>query len=215
MTESQPETWQRLGDEFHMAMGYCIAAWAQVDDELFRIFCDCIGPYDQSAIIYYRTPGLEVRLNLTEEIVRTTLLPSWARPGNADPRMKAWKPIAKDFRDLLAVRRRIAHHPVAGRVENGVPTADTAAPSWFEIYVGAHERLRDSAAKLPALRADDLRKHLIAVFQLRDHLRAFFHDVLTKPQKESPPPSSPSPPMHSQKTDLASAPRHRRRSSPA
>ena len=29
---------QREADEFHMMLGYCIAAWADVDDLLFRIF---------------------------------------------------------------------------------------------------------------------------------------------------------------------------------
>jgi hypothetical protein len=61
MADDHPKTWQKNRDEFHMVMGYCIAAWAQVDDQLFRIFRDCVGPYDQSAVIYYRTPGLHLR----------------------------------------------------------------------------------------------------------------------------------------------------------
>src|SRR5207253_9378899 len=104
MSEEQPEAWQKLRDEFHMAMGYCIAAWARVDDELFRIFRDRLGPYNQSAIIYYRTPGLDSRLSLTDEIVKMTLLSSWERPEN-DPRPKSWKAAIKDFRALLSVRR--------------------------------------------------------------------------------------------------------------
>jgi hypothetical protein len=47
---------QREADEFHMMLGYCIAAWADVDDLLFRIFRECIGPHLQCAIIYYKTP---------------------------------------------------------------------------------------------------------------------------------------------------------------
>jgi len=57
-------------DEFHMWVGYCITAWAEVDDVLFCIFRDCVGPSEQCAIIYYKTPGLEARFSLIDEIVR-------------------------------------------------------------------------------------------------------------------------------------------------
>jgi hypothetical protein len=47
---------------FFEALGRCIAEWAFVDEQLFLIFRDCIGLHEQSAIIYYRTPGLDLRL---------------------------------------------------------------------------------------------------------------------------------------------------------
>jgi hypothetical protein len=57
-----------------MMIGYCIAEWAGIDDELFRIFQHCTGAKEQqAAIIYYRTPGLNVRLGLVDEIVRSVL----------------------------------------------------------------------------------------------------------------------------------------------
>src|SRR5579862_2470278 len=133
---------QALSDEFHMVMGYCIAAWSRVDAELFRIFQDCLGPLDQSAIIYYRMPGLDVRLGVTDELVKTTLLPSWERPGARDPRIKAWRGAIKPFHDLLAVRRRIAHHPVHFAEINdyatgyAAPGYFTALDLWLEIHVG-------------------------------------------------------------------------------
>jgi hypothetical protein len=65
-----------------MMVGYCIAAWADVDEQLFRIFQDCVGPLEQSAIIYYKTPGLDARFTLTNEIVRS-ILPK--RPKNLEP----------------------------------------------------------------------------------------------------------------------------------
>jgi hypothetical protein len=62
-----------------------------VDDELFRIFRDCVGPYEQSAIIYYRTPTLNARLGLTEEIVQS-VLPKRPKKsgGHYHPSVKAW-----------------------------------------------------------------------------------------------------------------------------
>jgi hypothetical protein len=187
MADDYLETWQKSRDEFHMVMGYCIAAWAQVDDQLFRIFRDCIGPYDQSAVIFYRTPGLDTRLSLTDEIVRVTLLPSWERPGKRDPRIKAWSAILSEFRASLAIRGRVAHQPV--RTEPfrvGMPAG--AQLTAFEIYVGRHEQLRDSAAKSVPLTLGDLKNHLAAVNKLSDRLKAFLDDVL-KPATESPPPT--------------------------
>jgi len=184
MTDEPSETWRRLSDEFHMVMGYSIAAWAQVENELFRIFADCMGLEDHSAVVYYRTPGLDVRLSMVDEIVRTTLLPSWERPGNADPRIKAWKAATKGFRDLLSVRRRIAHHPVTPRQEHrrfGMRFGE-AAPSWYEIHVSQNERMRHNAAKLPPLTIDDLNRHWAEVEKLTDRLARFFHDVLTAPE---------------------------------
>jgi hypothetical protein len=216
MPAEQDEHWRKLANEFHMMMGYCVAAWAQVDNELYRIFRDCVALHDHAAIIYYRTPGLNVRLDLVDEIVKTTLLPSWERPGTRDPRIKAWKAATKDFRDLLSVRRRIAHHPVAPRQEprHFGDTLGQLAPSWYEIYVGRHERLRDSAAKLPALRIGDLRMHRLEVAELSIRLESFYHDVLTKPREASPPPDLQSHPPNPLEKGRAGIPRRRRRSSP-
>ena len=61
MTDNWYEKFLARHDEFHMVMGYCIAAWAAVDEQLFLLFSDCVGPHEQAAIIYYRTPGLDVR----------------------------------------------------------------------------------------------------------------------------------------------------------
>lgn len=209
-------------DAFHMHIGYCIAAWAHVDDALFNIFRDCLGPLDQSAVIYYRMPGLDTRLNTTDELVRVTLLPSWERPGTRDPRTRAWNTVFKSFLKLLKDRRRIAHHPVEEREIEGFvqPPADTPfhlwpLDSWFEIYVSRHERLRDKSAKLPPLREDDLVTHFTAVHELSSALNAFYQDVLTKPQSTSPPPKPPRPKAPGSKTDRPTKRRLRRRSSQA
>jgi hypothetical protein len=216
MTAELPEAWQKLSDEFHMTMGYCIAAWAQVDNELFRIFADCMALTDHSAIIYYRTPGLDVRFGMADEIVKTTLLPSWERPGHGDPRIKAWKAATKGVRDLLSVRRRIAHQPVTPRQEPfrcGMPLGERA-PSWYEIHVSRHERLRDNAAKLPPLTITDLRKHRAEVAMLTDRLAAFFHDVLTKPETAFSPPIRPPRWVPGSGTDRPAKRLRRRQSSP-
>lgn len=186
LSEAQKQ-WRELGDEFHMHVGYCIARWADVDNELYRIFQDCLGPEEQSAIIYFRCPGLDVRLGITDELVKS-VLPKAARKsgGHDSPEVKAWKNAIADFRDLLAVRRRIAHHPIVIRQEPfmvGHSRVGETPPSWFEIYVSRHEQHR--TGDLPALKIKDLKDHQAAVVKLRDRLRRFFLDVLTKPQPKS------------------------------
>jgi hypothetical protein len=107
------KTWQELGDEFHMQMGYCIAHWASVDNGLFKIFHTCVGPLKQSAIIYYKIPGLEARLTLTDEIIRSIFPSTKNEPGKHPHRdVKRWTNIRNNIADLLPIRRRIAHHPV-------------------------------------------------------------------------------------------------------
>jgi hypothetical protein len=210
MSNPYMERWEANRDEFHRVVGYSITAWAEVDDQLFRIFRSCVGPYDQCAIIYYRTPGLDARIALADEIVIATLLPDGTKPDRPDPRVKAWKAAIKGFRDLLAVRRRIAHHPVrTGRS----PTGGYAfAP--IEIHVGEHEALRDRAARLLPLQVEDLQKHQHAVEQLRDRLRSFFDDVLTKPPEAFPPPIPQCPPPNPLEKDRVVRRRRQRKSSP-
>jgi hypothetical protein len=187
MAGNPPKVWQELGDEFHMMIGEYIAAWAQVDDELFRIFQDCIGPLEQSAIIYYRTPGISERFGLTDEIVLSVFPKREKKSGGRDPaEVKAWKAAKDGYGDLLSVRRRIAHHPTAIRsgpkfsIFDDVRTFHQPPSSWFEIYVNQHERLRERSSNLKALRIHDLRKHLIATMALRDRLRRFFLRCINK-----------------------------------
>jgi len=175
-------------------IGQCIAAWARADDELFGIFRDCLGPYEQSAIIYYRTPGLDQRFSLTDELVRSVLPKRVKKSGGHDhPSVTAWNKAKDGYQELLAVRRRIAHHPVTIRWRPfavGDPI-NTPPPSWFEIYISQHEQLREKSADIPPLRIEDLRKHLAAVERLRERLHHFYHDVLIKHDATHQPPSPP------------------------
>jgi hypothetical protein len=54
MTSKSAKTEREAADEFYMMVGYCIAEWARVDDQLFRIFQACLGATaEQCAIIAY------------------------------------------------------------------------------------------------------------------------------------------------------------------
>jgi hypothetical protein len=183
---------QEIADKFHMMVGYCIAEWATVDEELFLILRNCLGPYEQSAIIYYRTPGLDVRLSLTDELV-LSVLPEKDRQsgGHDDPSVQSWKKILGQFRTLLSVRRRIAHLPVIPRriIQGGATFGNFAfntttfgdpgtIESSFEIYESKHEQLRGKSEGRSLLTVEDLQNHLVEVHALGEALRAFRRDVL-------------------------------------
>jgi hypothetical protein len=76
--------WQELGDEFHMMVGYYIAVWAYVDDALFQVFRECLGPLDQSAAIYFKMPGLDARFSLTA-VRRQTAPTERGKASRSDP----------------------------------------------------------------------------------------------------------------------------------
>ena len=67
------EKWGQAYQEFYTVVGRCIAEWGNVEDWLFKLCRECLGPYEQSAIVYYRTPGVDVRLKLVDELVRSIL----------------------------------------------------------------------------------------------------------------------------------------------
>jgi hypothetical protein len=78
-----------------------------IDNELFQIFQHCVGAAEQSAIIFYRAPGLDVRLSLTDEVVTFLYQKRPKKSGAHDPPQLKKRAI-ENFRNLLAVRRRIA-----------------------------------------------------------------------------------------------------------
>jgi len=186
-----------------MWVGYCITAWAEVDDVLFCIFRDCVGPSEQCAIIYYKTPGLEARFSLIDEIVRS-VLPKKS-PGEHDhPNVLAWNKAIKDRDELLGTRRRIAHHPVAVRMDiyrrgtfnsapfGRMPIGATGAAkfSWVELYMSSHEKMRGRRSDLPPLRLEDLKKHYDEVGTMAARLLGFLINALSKPKEISSQPVS-------------------------
>ena len=195
MTDKLPKMPGEEGREFFETLGRCIAAWATVDEELFRNFRECLGPHEQSAIIFYRTPGLDVRLNLTDEIVKSVFLRTDQSNAHPPPGVKAWNALVSKFKTLLHVRRRLAHHPVGQRwrSENGSALLGSSEIggsmlnepfySRLEVDVGEHERARRSATSFEPLTIADLRQHLSSVRALANALNDFLRDVLV-PQRE-------------------------------
>jgi hypothetical protein len=189
-------------DEFYCMIGQCIAEWAKVDNELFGVFKYCVGPYDQCAIIYYRIPGLDARFGLTDEIVQS-VFPKTEGGKQPHPGLKAWTKAIKGYKELLSVRRRIAHHPVDMKMALHWKPSSTnqtidytqlnalafpPARSWFEIYVSQHEGIRNKESDRKPLVLKDLKTHLLEVNSLSARIMIFYHETLTKHRKQLPHP---------------------------
>lgn len=179
-------------DEFHKHLGYGVAAWAQVDEVLFKIFQRCVGPWQQCAIIYYRTPGLDVRLNLVDEIVRA-ILPKPEKPSGAHPHpdVKVWHLAKSSFSDLLGTRRRIAHQQVAASVyiTGDYPSIEEfSARLSIEVSPSYQERLRgrDSDVTAAGIDVAGLKKHRIDVEALARRLSDFLQNELQKYSSKLP-----------------------------
>jgi hypothetical protein len=65
------------------------------------------------AIIYYRTPTINSRIELVDELLSTILPKKEKTSGSHDhPAVKEWKEIKKRIIGHLPVRNSIAHHPL-------------------------------------------------------------------------------------------------------
>ena len=164
---------------FYEMAGRCIAAWAKVDDEAFRIFHACVGGrLKPCAVLYFGWAGISTRLNSTTKMVRAT---------TSAAGLAAWKETIKNLEALSAVRNRIAHQHVASRVEWGamdmfppfgdLPLSGHDSEHWFEIAEGQHQAAAGREVK-PPLRISDLEAHLVDVARLEAAVRAFCDDRL-------------------------------------
>ena len=74
MTNITRESMDELGAQFHMLMGNAISNWARVEAYLFKICRAALGATSQrTAIVYGRTPTLEARRLLINDLLETTL----------------------------------------------------------------------------------------------------------------------------------------------
>jgi hypothetical protein len=174
---------------FYEAVGRAIAAWAHVDEALFQVFVQSMnGPYRQCSIIYYKSPGLDPRLSMVDEIVRS-ILPATLPGKPKHETVKSWSDIKGEMLDLLPVRRRIAHHSVQHRsigaaaglgsvsstppTETGLATTGFMVTAGFSVYMGLPERARGRSIDQQGLGIEELRRHQDEVVRLAGRLVHF------------------------------------------
>jgi hypothetical protein len=164
-----------------MYVGYCITTWADVEENLFHILWKCLQcPIEQAAIVYYRTPTLDARLSLTDELVKHILpKPDRKSGGHPHPDVKQWNGIEAKFRQLLAVRRRIAHHPFQSMTfpeGRGLLSDYTSV----QIWISEEEKLRGRSSAVEPLLLGDLKSHHILILHLASTLAIFGDAILPK-----------------------------------
>jgi hypothetical protein len=171
MDDHKPQTVQEIGDEFMRFLGMCITEWAQIEEELFEI-CHAIlrTRKEHTAIIYYRTPTLDSRLELAEELV-TTMFPKPESGAHPSPERRIWKDIYDEVKNLLPKRNQLAHSPVG-------PTITDINGDWltdvkYESYPHPHEKMRGKAKEKQPMELSDLKDHISSASLLWAHLRTF------------------------------------------
>jgi hypothetical protein len=175
-------------EDFFIWLGKCITSWARVEDHLFEICVQSLGATRQrTAIVYYRTPTIDARLKLTDELVRT-VLPKKKGGDHDHSDVKIWDCLRKRIGSLLPTRNRLAHNPVASKQILPVPFSpiDSEAVShlltlsWYESYVSDAERLRGHHDNVKPLTEPDLSTHRLEVEMVINELEIFRTNVISK-----------------------------------
>jgi hypothetical protein len=154
--------------KFYAAVGRAITAWADIEDVLFAITLSILGcSRDRAAIVFYRTPTIESRLTLTNDLIYS-FFPKHEPGDQPDARIKRWREIQAKIREHLPVRNRLAHHPVG-------PVVDLRDDQNLEIIHASHissaERLRKGEEQ--ALEINDILVHRQIVLLIIGELRNF------------------------------------------
>jgi hypothetical protein len=190
-----PENRYQLGQQFYQWVGRCITAWSDIEARLFECCWYCLGSTrERTSIVYYRTPTLDARLTLADELVGTIFPKSKRKSGgHPHPDIKHWARIVSDLRTHLATRRRIAHHPVGQVIEpivqDGALTGELQI-SW-EIYTSSAEKLRQANADYVPLTMQHLIDHHTEISTLKGRLKEFVGKKLIPQLEGHLPPDAP------------------------
>jgi hypothetical protein len=160
--------------EFFWLLGIAMTVWAQLDEQLFRTCAQILKAAEHhAAIVYYRTPTLDARLTLVDELVQT-IFPGRKAGAHPHPSEKVWAAIGKEIRDELPIRNRLAHSPAASHGGRFVPPEGGPPEfrSWFASYVSPTEKLRGRDKRGPEyLKRQDVRAHIGRIAELTKRLR--------------------------------------------
>jgi hypothetical protein len=148
-------------DEFYKLVGVSITQWANVEDHLFMICQKCLRTlrYDLASIVYYRTPQLDSRIKLVDELIKANLPARQKKNGGHDHiDVLEWLRVRKQLEDLLIFRRGIAHHPMRAHL-------DLDAGDEFNIRIEQSfaEDLRGKGETRPHIKQCDLEQHIVAL----------------------------------------------------
>jgi hypothetical protein len=164
-------------ETFLANIGRCITGWVFIEEKLFDLCLMTLkAPKKQTAIVYYRTPTIDSRLALVEELI-AAVLPT-KKPGEHSSKAEIeWDAIAKEIRLLLPERNALAHFPLKEiflPIESYEEAAnpDFRQPRKLAIRPHKNERLRKEP-KIQSMDAESLPKHWRRINQLSMDLYSF------------------------------------------
>jgi hypothetical protein len=175
--------------EVYRNIGLCITEWASVETQLFCLCSFALQISTQRvAIIYYRTPTIDARLSLTDELVRTALPQRQKKNGGHDPAIvKEWAGIVSDCRALLPIRNHLAHWPIVKGVhlelskeKSGQTVRILSKKEMIEISMGLAEIHRGNDGKDP-IKPTDLPGYHRRVAAIRKALMSFYQKISAMP----------------------------------
>jgi len=171
-----------MSKEFLFYLGLAITEWAHIETELFHICAGILrAALEHVAIIYYRTPTLDARLSLTDELAKSKFpKPARISGGHPSPEEKKWNALIGEIRDELAIRRQLAHSPAAPTLETRPTDEFWIADIWFSSYISNMEKLRGGkAANTKPLKIDDVKNHIGRLGKLVSRLNDFRNNELS------------------------------------
>lgn len=161
-------------EAFLADVGRCITSWAQIEEKLFEICAVALrAPRKQTAIVYYKTPTIDARLKLVDELVRA-IFPRKKSGQHSTPIEKAWKDITDEFDKLIPERNALAHFPLKTilSLEKMLKSKDEN-PRKLSMRPHRNERLRGRTPQVQEMDAEKLPVHLERVRTLENQLFIF------------------------------------------
>src|SRR5580704_6556881 len=166
----------------HKWVGYCITPWADVEEHLFEICGKALAcAKERAAIIYYKTPTVDARLSLTDELARS-VLPKPKRKSGDHPHadVTTWAELRNRIRSNLETRNRIAHDPVHKReitvplrYAPAFPGTHSLSATVFESNVSQNEMLRGKDDGSKPLFSGDIMAHFFIAKGLANETQNF------------------------------------------
>ncbi len=157
MTKKPLMTHTVEAQKFYAALGQCITIWSHIEGKLFLISNLALMSDEAiAAIVFFRTPSLDGRISLTNDLVNQRLQPEPLRPGQHPPRLlKRWSKIHTKLKSNIRFRNYIAHQPDRLDIETlwAIARARGATISEFD-------QIYDEATVIKQHHADNARRPL-------------------------------------------------------
>ena len=208
MNEAPVSQSPKIREKFYQQVGQCITTWAWIEDSLFSLCHVALGCHkERAAVVFGRTPTLETRLALTDELMRSVFPKEGRKNGGHDPQIiKEWAEIQQKLLKLAPVRNAMAHRPVTEVVRlltaqrqdiykyldsleigEGL-TFHVGVETDSEMVFHLHSRdlLRRSPPKIGEIKSHDLEVHLVELRKVGGGLLSVLKKTRAKRRKARP-----------------------------